>query len=40
MAIHPEKAIAIDEGIINSMTVARKTASGFEVTVINGPRAH
>jgi hypothetical protein len=33
--ICPEKTIVIDEGIINPMTVARKTDDGFEVTVIN-----
>jgi putative transposase len=38
-AIDPEKLVAIDEGIINPMTVARKTEGGFEVTVINGRAA-
>jgi putative transposase len=37
--IGPEKLVAIDEGIINPMTVARKTEGGFEVTVINGRAA-
>jgi putative transposase len=34
-----KKTIVIDEGIINPMTVARKTGDGFEVTVINGRAA-
>jgi putative transposase len=39
MVIPPEKTGAIDEGIINPMTIARKTEEGFEVTVINGRAA-
>jgi putative transposase len=37
--IATEKTVTIDEGIINPMTIARKTDDGFEVTVINGRAA-
>ena len=37
--LDPATRIAIDEGIINPMTVAVKTPDGFEVTVINGRSA-
>lgn len=37
--LDPTKVLAIDEGIINPMTVAVATPKGFEVTVINGRAA-
>ena len=37
--LNPDNRIAIDEGIINPMTLAIETAEAFEVTVINGRSA-
>jgi putative transposase len=38
-ALDPAKLMAIDEGIINPMSVAVKTEEGFTVSVINGRQA-
>ncbi|WP_457180837.1 RNA-guided endonuclease InsQ/TnpB family protein [Mycobacteroides abscessus] len=38
-ALDPYQVVAIDEGIINPMTLATETAAGIEVTVINGRHA-
>lgn len=37
--LDPERIVAIDEGIINPMTIATETDTGYEVTVINGRAA-
>lgn len=38
-ALDPDQLVAIDEGIINPMTLATVTAAGIEITVINGRHA-
>ena len=37
--LNPANRLAVDEGIINPMTVAVKTSGAYEVTVINGRSA-
>ena len=38
-ALDPNKTVAIDEGIINPMTLAVETEDSYEITVINGRHA-
>jgi putative transposase len=39
VALNPEITIAIDPGIINPMTVAVQTDTGYQITIVNGREA-